>query len=175
MRGRFVCILCLVLFCFAGCAQNELPAETVTQNGEQTAEAVTELQTEAEPTTVALPQDLPEVDFDLSAMSQTVMYAQVYDMVTNTDNYKDKRIRVRGTFNYYQNPDTKREYFAVLVNDATACCAQGIEFVLPESYKYPDDYPEQGTPIEVIGLYSVYTEDDQPFVELQNASMTVLP
>ena len=104
-----------------------------------------------------------------------MVYAQVYDMVTNTDNYKDKRIRVRGTFNYYQNPDTKREYFAVLVNDATACCAQGIEFVLPDSYKYPDDYPEQGTPIEVIGLYSVYTEDDQPFVELQNASMTVLP
>ena len=115
MRGRFVCILCLVLFCFAGCAQNELPAETVTQNGKQTVEAVTELQTEAEPTTVALPQDLPEVDFDLSAMSQTVMYAQVYDMIYNPDQYHGKAVRMLGPVDQYVEEETGKTRCVCLI------------------------------------------------------------
>ena len=176
MRFRFLIpAAALLLLTACGNADTQTIDTLIAQQAEADASSAAP-NADAPAPTVPVPDSANgEYDVDLTTLESNMVYAQVYDMVTNTDNYKDKRIRVRGTFNYYQNPDTKREYFAVLVNDATACCAQGIEFVLPDSYKYPDDYPEQGTPIEVIGLYSVYTEDDQPFVELQNASMTVLP
>lgn len=115
-----------------------------------------------------------EYDIDLTEMNSNMIYAQVYDMLNESENYTGKTVRVQGTFNYYQNPDTGREYFAALVSDATACCAQGIEFVLPGDVHYPEDYPEQGTPIEIAGTCNVYLEDDQPFVELLNATMKVL-
>ena len=37
-------------------------------------------------------------------------------------------VRAAGPFSYFKNPDTQNEYFAVLIADITACCAQGIEF-----------------------------------------------
>ncbi len=36
--------------------------------------------------------------------------------------------------------------------DALACCQQGVEFVLTDG-----DYPEEGTPITVVGRYETYT------------------
>ena len=115
-----------------------------------------------------------EYDIDLTELNSNMIYAQVSDMVNESDKYNGKTVRVQGTFNYYQSPETGREYFAALVSDATACCAQGIEFVLPGDAHYPEDYPEQGTPIEIAGICNVYLEDDQPFVELLNATMKVL-
>ena len=33
-------------------------------------------------------------------------------------------------------------YHACVIPDATACCAQGIEFTLAGDHRWPDDYPE---------------------------------
>ncbi len=172
MRGRFVCILCLVLFCFAGCAQNELPAQTVTQNGEQTAEAVTELQTEAEPTTVALPQDLPEVDFDLSAMSQTVMYAQVYDMIYNPDQYHGKAVRMLGPVDQYVEEETGETRCVCLIQDATACCTQGIEFELSDA---DAAVPSPGSTVLVSGAFDTYMSGPFLHCVLRDAALEYPP
>lgn len=90
-------------------------------------------------------------------------------MVFGATDYTGKLVRAKGTFDYFQDPQTKQEYFAVLISDATACCAQGIEFVLPGDYKYPDDYPELGTEIVIHGIYNLYRDNTGAYVQLKDA------
>lgn len=110
-------------------------------------------------------------DIDLTQMSASMVYGQVYDMVNNGDSYLGQSVKVSGPFSYFQEADG-REFFAVLVSDATACCAQGIEFVI-DGYSYPDDYPEVGTEITVTGTFNYYKEGYYTYVQLLNAEMTV--
>lgn len=112
-----------------------------------------------------------DYDVDLTGLSSTMVYAQVSDMMTNPDSYKGKSVRAKGTFSYFKDDATGKEYFAVLVQDATACCAQGIEFVLKGDYKYPDDYPEQDTEITVSGKFDCYTEGEYSYIQLLDADM----
>ena len=112
------------------------------------------------------------VDIDLTQLSSSMVYAQVFDMVNNGDNYLGKKVKVKGQFSYFQETDG-REFFAVLVSDATACCAQGIEFVLDGDYSYPDDYPSIGTEITVVGKFNYYKEDYYTYCQLTDATMEI--
>ena len=62
-------------------------------------------------------------------------------------------------------------YFACIIKDATACCAQGIGFVLADDYTYPDDYPELDTEICVVGVFNTYKEGDYTYCTLREAKM----
>ena len=150
--------------------------QTVDQLAAQQADPAVQVQNDAPAPEESLPENLSngEYDVDLTQLSSTMIYAQVYDMLEHTDKYTGQKIRVQGTFNYFQDPGTQREYFAALVSDATACCAQGIEFVLKDDAHYPEDYPEQGAPIEIAGTFYTYTEENQVYVELHDATMKVL-
>ena len=108
-------------------------------------------------------------DVDLTQLSSTMVYSQVYDMVYTADNYVGKTVKMKGPFSYYQDPQTKQEYFAVLISDATACCSQGIEFVLNGDYKYPDDYPELNKEITVAGKFNYYKEGVNTYCQLTDA------
>ena len=61
----------------------------------------------------------------------------------------------------------------MIVSDATACCSQGIEFVLDGDYKYPDDYPAVDKTITVVGEFNYYKEEYNTYCQLLNAEMTV--
>ena len=110
-------------------------------------------------------------DVDLTTLSASMVYGQVYDMVYNPEDYLGKTVKMRGPFGYYCDEATGNEYFAVLITDATACCSQGIEFVLDGDYTYPDDYPELNEEITVIGRFNSYTEGNIPYCQLTNAQM----
>ena len=69
---------------------------------------------------------------------------------------------------YYDEAADKR-YFACIIQDATACCAQGIEFELEGDYKYPDDYPSDGETICVEGVFETYKEGELTYVTLRKA------
>ncbi|MBR3629153.1 MAG: hypothetical protein IKN55_01595 [Oscillospiraceae bacterium] len=112
-----------------------------------------------------------EGDVDLTVLESTMVYAQVFDMVSNPDAYTGRNIRARGPFAYYKDESTGKEYFAVLISDATACCAQGVEFVLDGDPVYPDDYPEAGTEITVSGVFHSYEENGTTYVQLLHASI----
>lgn len=114
-----------------------------------------------------------EFDIDLTQLSSTMVYSQVYDMVYKSDDYVGKSVRVKGPFSYFKDPNTGKEYFAVLITDATACCSQGMEFVLDGDFSYPDDYPEQGTEITVTGKFNYYKEDQFTYCQLTGAKMSV--
>ena len=111
-------------------------------------------------------------DLDLTKLSGTVVYSQVYDMISAPDSYMGQRIKINGGFSYFQDPDTKQEYFAAIIADATACCAQGIEFVWKGEHAYPADYPPLGTDITVTGAFDTYFEGDNMYVRLVDADVT---
>ena len=62
-------------------------------------------------------------------------------------------------------------YFACIIADATACCSQGIEFVLKDDYTYPDDYPEEGGDICVVGVFDTYQEGEYSYCTLRDAEI----
>jgi len=51
-----------------------------------------------------------------------------------------------------------------------ACCAQGLEFAFAGKPVYPDDYPELGAEITVVGTFEWYEEDGCRYYRLGNAS-----
>lgn len=114
---------------------------------------------------------ITNIHVDLTQLSNTMVYSEVYNMVTTPDNYIGKTVKMSGTFSVYEDPDTNKIYLACLIADAAACCSQGIEFVLKGEHKYPDDYPEADSPITVIGTFSTYFEDEYQYCQLINAEL----
>lgn len=110
-------------------------------------------------------------DVDLTAMSSSMVYAQVSDMITNPDSYKGKSVRAKGPFSYLKDNQTGNEYFAVIISDATACCSQGIEFVLEGNKQYPKDYPAVDTEITVTGTFNYYYEGQNIYCQLLDAKL----
>lgn len=112
------------------------------------------------------------VDLDLTAISGTVAYSQVYDMMMEPDAYAGQKIRMKGNFNYYQDPETRQEYFTAVIADATACCAQGIEFIWRGEHSYPRDYPPLDAEITVTGIFETYFEDGCMYIRLNDADVS---
>ena len=111
---------------------------------------------EKDPPAADLQPDSPEVptvsvDVDLTTLSSTMVYAEVFNMMMSPDDYIGKTIRMTGSFMMYQDPETKQVYCAVLVEDATACCAQGFDLAMPEELAYPQDYPTPESEVTVVG------------------------
>ena len=100
------------------------------------------------------------VDYDLTQMSSDMVYATVYQMMVSPEEYEGKTFRIDGNFyaTYYEA--TKKYYFYCIIQDATACCAQGMEFIWDDgSHIYPDEYPEDNAEIVVEGTFETYRED----------------
>lgn len=110
------------------------------------------------------------VDLDLSVLSGTVVYSQVYDVMMRPEQYLGQRVRMRGNLSYFQDSETLNEYFAVIIADATACCAQGIEFVW-DGHKYPEDYPPLDTVVTVTGTFGTYEEAGFTYLQLTGADV----
>ncbi len=109
------------------------------------------------------------IDIDLTALSSTMVYSEVYSMMSAPEEYIGKTVKMRGPFAYYYDEATQSEYFACIIQDATACCAQGIEFVLAGDYTFPDDYPEIDTEICVVGVFDTYQDGDYTYCTLRKA------
>ena len=113
-----------------------------------------------------------KVDVDLTVLSSTMVYSEVYNMLLFTPNsYLGKTVKMMGQFSYYEDTTTGNRYFACIIADATACCAQGMEFVLEGDHTYPDDYPELGAEITVIGEFQPYEENGMTWYHLVNARL----
>lgn len=105
-------------------------------------------------------QNMGTVDYDLTQMGTDMVYATVYQMMTSPEQYEGKTFRINGTFyaSYYEV--TKKYYYYCIIKDATACCAQGMEFVWGDgTHIYPDEYPKDNSDIIVEGRFETYRED----------------
>ena len=142
------------------------PKEQETPDEQQTPEEPEQTQTSAD-----------GVEVDLTVLSSTMVYSEVYNMLYNDPaHYLGKTVKAKGTFSLYQlvtdgvlQPDPVA--YACIIADATACCAEGMEFVLEGDYTYPDDYPELGAEITVIGEFQSYEENGMTWYHLVNARL----
>ncbi len=109
----------------------------------------------------------PNVDVDLTVLSANMVYAEVYNMMMYPDNYLGKTIKVSGPYYplYYDGTDSYYHY--VMIEDALACCKNGMEFIWDEgSHAYPDEYPREDDIIEIIGVYNSYQEEGYTYYYL---------
>ena len=142
------------------------PKEQETPDEQQTPEEPEQTQTSAD-----------GVEVDLTVLSSTMVYSEVYNMLYNDPaHYLGKTVKARGGFSIYQlvtdgvlQPDPVA--YACIIADATACCAEGMEFVLKGDLTYPDDYPELGAEIIVIGEFQSYEENGMTWYHLVNARL----
>ncbi len=109
------------------------------------------------------------IDVDLTTLSSTMVYSEVYNMVMSPDDYIGKTVKMDGQFTFYHDESTGKYYFACIISDAAACCSQGIEFVLTDEYTYPDDYPKEGEKICVIGTFDTYQEGEYTYCTLRDS------
>lgn len=159
---------------------------TAAEPGEGTAERISteafapseEISKTEEPEPAAA-SDPSDVDVDLTVLSSTMVYAEVLNMMTEPNAYDGKTVKMRGRFgaSYGYRPDgTINEdvlIFACIIADATACCSQGIEFVLSGAYSFPEDYPELDSEITVTGTFKSGEQNGIPYFRVINAQMTV--
>ena len=121
-------------------------------------------------------EDTAALYIDLTVLSSTMVYSEVYSMMSFPDDYIGKTVKMKGQFviGYVYNtdgtPDESTARFACVIADATACCSQGLEFILTGEHTYPDEYPELGAEITVVGTFEWYEEDGCRYYRLGNAS-----
>ena len=92
-------------------------------------------------------------------------------MIVDPDAYMGKVVRMEGVYTVYNSEETGNHYTSCIIQDATACCAQGMEFVLTDNYSYPDDYPEEGDIVEVVGVFDTYREGEYLYCHLKDAKL----
>ena len=155
MKKIIAIILVLVLaLSFVACSKNSDKNEN--SNSKTT--------TKATETTI----EAKSVDLDLTELSSTLIYSEVYNMLITPDDYKGKIVKMKGQFNQYTDEETGKTYNAVIIPDATACCQQGLEFELSD--KTNPNF-KQGTEITVVGTFDTYSEGELLYCHLKNAKI----
>ncbi len=150
-------------------AQTTEPSDTE-QTDEERQSGIDEGAPEPEPVDddVELSDD-DGIDIDLTELTGSLVYSEVYGMMLAPQEYIGKTIKMEGAFAYYYDSANDKYYFACVVSDATACCSSGIEFVLTDDYTYPDDYPEEGGYVCVTGVFDTYQEGEYTYCTLKDA------
>ncbi|WP_191014726.1 hypothetical protein [Treponema zioleckii] len=151
------------IFLFASCTKKqEKQEEIATANeidipeadfseSEQTLSPETDFLKES--SEVAEEKNKNAVDVDFTKMSQTMIFAQSFNMILESPNYLGKTVKFQGQVFSNYNEMAKTTLHSVIQYDATACCQAGFEFILPPGSEYPAD----GSEIEVIGRFA-YTD-----------------
>lgn len=111
------------------------------------------------------------VDVDLTQLSSVMVFSEVYNIMVLPQDYMGKTIRMEGITAIYTDEATGQKYYSCIVQDATACCAQGIEFRLKDINGKPAAYPEEGEMITVTGVFDVYAENGYQYALLTDAAL----
>ncbi len=165
--------ICLLLAALTALGLSACGEKVSAPTVETASSAITPTEAKTLPT---LPQETAESTFvDLTVLSSTMVYAEVFAMMSSPEDYVGKTVKMQGTFSRGQlyaadgSLSDGGMVFACIVQDATACCAQGIPFDLAGDYEYPQDYPELGDTITVIGTFEIHEQEGMQFCRLRDA------
>ena len=159
-------------------ATNSVESVIVQKIAEEKGEVVVKSPEAIDWSDIPEPEEVPDeavlsttegIDIDLTILSSTLVYSEVYRMMFYPEEYAGKVIRMQGMYTDYEDPDSGAHYEACIISDATACCSQGVEFQLTKDYVYPDDYPTFGEDVTVTGTFSTYLEDGETYATLTDA------
>ena len=114
-----------------------------------------------------------KIDVDLTIMNSTMVYSQVLNMLEEPNLYIGKIVKMAGPFRPFGSTDPRYCFPAILIADATACCATGIEFLL---YNVPlcsmsggNGYPLYDEEAIIVGRFETYLEGSDMYIHLVDA------
>lgn len=178
---KFFClglVLVIPVSLLAGCAAPGDGEKAANRGVQQSKKTIDDILGESKAQQSSAPEerkDFPALDVsaevDLTTLSGNMVYSTVFNMMQSPEEYRNKTVKAGGTFDVTTDPNTGKMYYFCVVADATACCAQGLEFVCEDDLKYPDDFPATGSPITVCGTYDTYEENGTPYFSLMKAEM----
>lgn len=147
MKKIISLLLCvLFIFCFAACGESD-SGTVYDGNGKETAK--------------------DDKRIDLTEMSATMVYSEVSQMMSVPEDYEGKTIKMAGVTALYKSEDNSQVYYACIIKDATACCSQGLEFLLKDGF----EYPEKDTEITLEGTFETYYEGETRYCRIANADL----
>lgn len=165
-KAAAIILLTAITILFASCSQgadNKTGSKTKTVDDVLQQQAATTVEaTTAAATVKKNSSDKEKADVDLTELNSTMVYSEVYSMVSKPEDYIGKTVRMNGAM--AMSKGDNQIYYACIIKDATACCSQGIEFVLKEG-----SYPAEGTDITVFGTFNTYKEGEYTYCQLKNA------
>ncbi len=169
-----VMIAFIAVFGLFGCTVQDNQRKQSSYNGKTVNDILSGVTSEAGDTGANTPEtsekvNAPDIkcDVDLTVLNKTMVYSEVYNMMVRPGDYVGKTVKMKGNFAYAEGEG--RYYFACVIADATACCSQGIEFVLKDERKFPDEYPKFNEIITVVGTFDTYYEGSNMYCQLINA------
>ena len=165
MKKIFVVLMIVLLL--VGCnKKDETIKEIKNDNEEQASVEENNINCQNEVTDIIEEEiDDGEIDIDLSELTSIMAYCEVCNIISDLDNNKGKRIKIRGLLEYYEDPETKEKIFGCTVMDATACCSLGLMFVPVDDTNLPEKY----SIVNVTGVLEVYEKDGYELCRLKNA------
>lgn len=172
--GKNILILAVAAFaCFNLVDCNFIGSSTVNSVlNEKTTEATTENESTVDDSEGPISSN--GIDYDLTEMSSTMVYATVYEMMAYPSLYEGKTVKMEGQYYALYVEADKTYYMYCLISDALGCCTQGMEFVWGDgSHVYPDEYPTDKTEVVVSGTFKTYTQDGNTYCCIDNATMEV--
>ena len=197
MGKKIIVFLCAAFMCLAaGCAgsgpSSRVSNQTtgvrdVLESGmssadlENSSSAVSDQGESALTEDPALTQSAPDtgddmsgpVDIDLTTQNADMVYAEVFAMMYYPEEYVGKKIKMDGQFAFYHDDEKDKYYYACIIQDALACCSQGIEFIPEDESMTIEDFPSTGTMICVTGVFGTYSEGDSTFCTLKDVKIVL--
>ena len=170
MKKALLIMLCVAALALTGCGQKTPDTTANTLTTAAPTQTVQIVQTES-PTAAPVFSEEAEApavessaaEIDLTSMSSTMVYSYVFNMVSAPDDFIGQRFRIQGIYDEGLWEPTNQMYHYIIIADATACCAQGLEFVLADENAA---YPQPRDEIEISGVFSTYEEDGELYVQI---------
>ena len=173
---------------FARCAALLLAAAVLTGCGRQAGTPDSPASQPAPPPVSSAPASQPQavsqpapVDVDLTTLSSTMVFAEVSNLMYDPIPYLGKTVRMEGEFSVEHGytmdgeEDLSQNFFYCIIEDALACCAQGLEFDLAAPRPYPEGYPPEGSEVTVVGTVELYEEGGFRYLRLADAVLESHP
>ena len=85
------------------------------------------------------------VDVDLTALSSTMVYSEVLNIMTAPETYIGKTLKMNGIFSYYYDENTNKYYFGCIIQDALEVLGDSVkeeEFV--EGMQAEEEHHHEG-------------------------------
>ena len=169
MRRKLLIILCSIsLMAVLGCGAKEEATDVTVAT--ETVEENNSIDEEIEAEEDILIKD-PSVDVDLTTLSSTMVYSEVFNMMMEPVAYEGQTVKMDGNCALYSDEETGNTYYTCVVQDATQCCSQGLEFLLDSEQYAHEDYPADGDPIVIKGTFSTYEEDGGTYITIKDSVM----
>lgn len=159
-------LLFTIVFSLTGCGSESATTETVAN---ETTEANTEEADKVAEEEMVVADS--SVDIDLTSLSSTMVYSEVFNMMMEPLAYEGQTVKMDGNCAIYTDEETGKTYYTCVVQDATQCCSQGLEFLLDSEQYALEDYPADGDPIVIKGTFSTYEEDGGTYITIKDSVM----